>query len=72
MIDGNTYFLNQYLNKEYKQEKEFQEYAPFCCKCNKQVSDTYYEIAGEIICEDCISKCKKDTYDYIDKIERGE
>lgn len=64
--------LNQYEHYIDSKEKEFQKYAPFCCKCNKQVSDIYYEVNGEIICEECINKCKKDTYDYIDKIMKGE
>ena len=40
---------------------------PVCEKCGKPISDDYYfEIEGEILCEDCmIAKFRKSTEDYI-------
>ena len=44
---------------------------PVCDMCGKRITDDYYyEIGGDILCEDCmISEHRRDTDDYIEEHE---
>ena len=39
---------------------------PHCDYCGEPCYETYYEINGEIICEECIEKFRHDVDTYID------
>lgn len=49
-----------------EQEEEL-ERLPVCEYCCKHIQDDYfYEINGEVICEDCLKECfRKDVEDYV-------
>ena len=45
-----------------------EELLPVCDECGARIrEDTYFDIDGTIICEDCLNDYKKYTEDYIEE-----
>lgn len=54
-----------------EEEEKGAELLPVCEWCGKTIrDDEYYEINDEIVCEDCVRACRKDTDDYVEKQRR--
>ena len=58
--------VEDFLNYDAKVEEENAKY-PVCVSCGNRITDeTFYEIAGEILCEDCMNESyRRFTDDYI-------
>lgn len=63
MIGANEYYLNQYLDRQDRGEARY----PVCEKCHATIYDEYYfEIDGEILCEECVNdKYRQETDEYV-------
>lgn len=63
MLGANEYYLNQYLDRQDRAEERY----PVCEKCGQTIYDEYYyEIDGEIICEECLNdKYRQETDEYV-------
>lgn len=73
MLDGNTYFLNKYLDDIERAEQK----CPRCSECHYPIwEETAYEIGKDIICESCLKdrwvgfnrcvRCGKESDDIYD------
>ena len=49
------------------EEQEYEEHCPICDRCGEPITDeTYYDIGGRILHEDCMQdECMKWTDDYV-------
>lgn len=61
-IGANEYYLNLHLAAEDREEERY----PHCDKCGNAIYDEhYYEINGDLLCEDCMNdKYRFNTDDY--------
>lgn len=57
--------LESFDRREYKMAQMEAE-APVCDKCHKPIMDPHlYDMWGEIYCEACVNKRKRDINDYM-------
>lgn len=54
------------FNRWDEEQAAFEERLPRCEYCGEACYETYYEINGEIICEECIESFRHDVDTYID------
>lgn len=62
-IGANEYYLNIHLAEEDRAEERY----PHCDRCGNAIYATHYwEIDGDIFCEDCLNdEFRRDTDDYV-------
>ena len=51
-MDGNLDALERHLQKEDEAERN----APHCSCCGEAIWEDYYNINGEILCDECLDK----------------
>lgn len=59
-------YTEQYADYEAREARNLARY-PVCVSCGESITDDcYYEIEGEILCEDCMNeRYGRSTYDYV-------
>lgn len=50
--------LDEYQRQEEIEEEKYLASLPDCEWCGEKIHDDYYDI-GEIVCEECMEKCKR-------------
>lgn len=51
------------VRDSYHYEEQESRY-PVCCECDRTIADWYYEIEGNIFCEDCMKDIFRKDADY--------